>query len=67
MQLASNVSFSDLPERLTLAQTANALGVSYDCLLRWLKVGIGPKTFRVGRTRFVRKVELLEFIRRNES
>ena len=64
MLTQSNISLDDLPARLTLKQSAAALGISYAAFLRWIKDGRSPRIFRNGRTRFVRRDELIAFVER---
>ena len=57
-----------LPQMLTTAQVAEALGVDPSTLSRWRSQGIGPRVFWLGKAspRY-REVDVLEWLERNVS
>ena len=57
-----------LPQMLTTAQVAEALGVDPSTMSRWRSQGIGPRVFWLGKAspRY-REVDVLEWLERNVS
>lgn len=60
--------FDQLPQMLTTAQVAKALGVNRSTVCRWRAGGIGPRVYWLGKAspRY-REQDVLEWLERNAA